>query len=309
MLPRRRSTSLGRSERVIGTIGRTEAARRGRGSADGYRWTRAGAQVKPEERRGAARREHDPPGSEAGTRDAGRGARRARSVRTLRHDRWWASPAATVVFLTAFVVYATWAVFQNAHYYVGAAAHRDLISPFYSPCLTAAACRAPAAASPDHVVDDLPGDPGRSAGPLAGSGHLLLLPQGLLPELLAVATGLRRWPTATPSYTGETRFPLILQNVHRYFFFIALIFNIILTIDAVMAFRLPGDGGIGVSIGTLVLVTQRLLLWLYSLVVPRLSPHVRRQRQPILEAPDPLPALEAPHAAQRPAHADSPGPA
>ena len=41
-----------------------------------------------------------------------------------------------MAFLTVVVVYATWAVFQNAHYYVGAAQHRDLISPLYSPCLT-----------------------------------------------------------------------------------------------------------------------------------------------------------------------------
>ncbi len=65
-------------------------------------------------------------------------------------------------------------------------------------------------------------------------------------------------------YTGETRFPLILQNLHRYFFVVALVFNVILTIDAVMAFRLPGDGGIGVSVGTLVLVANATLLWLYS---------------------------------------------
>ena len=38
-------------------------------------------------------------------------------------------------------------------------------------------------------------------------------------------------------YTGETRFPLILQNLHRYFFWIALVFNVILTTDAVIAFR------------------------------------------------------------------------
>ena len=64
------------------------------------------------------------------------GVRGGPDVRTLRRDRWWRSPAATVAFLTVVVVYATWAVFQNAHYYVGAAAHRDLISPLYSPCLT-----------------------------------------------------------------------------------------------------------------------------------------------------------------------------
>ena len=28
-------------------------------------------------------------------------------------------------------------------------------------------------------------------------------------------------PDARPRYTGETRFPLILQNIHRYFFYLA----------------------------------------------------------------------------------------
>ena len=45
------------------------------------------------------------------------------------------------------------------------------------------------------------------------------------------------------SYSGESRFPLILQNVHRYFFYAGLIFNIILTYDAVIAFGHHGYGG------------------------------------------------------------------
>jgi hypothetical protein len=69
---------------------------------------------------------------------------------------------------------------------------------------------------------------------------------------------------AHPTYTGETRFPLILQNVHRWFFYLGLVLNVILTIDAVEAFREPGLG-IGVSVGTLVLCANALLLWLYSL--------------------------------------------
>jgi hypothetical protein len=40
---------------------------------------------------------------------------------------------------------------------------------------------------------------------------------------------------------------------------------VILTIDAVMAFRMPGAGGIGVSLGTLVLCVNAILLWTYSL--------------------------------------------
>jgi hypothetical protein len=66
-------------------------------------------------------------------------------------------------------------------------------------------------------------------------------------------------------YTGETRFPLIFQNLHRYFFYFALIFNVILTYDAVLAFR-GTDGSWGhMGLGTLVLLANAGLLWLYSL--------------------------------------------
>ncbi len=66
-------------------------------------------------------------------------------------------------------------------------------------------------------------------------------------------------------YTGETRIPLILQNLHRYFFYIALAFNVILTADAVVAFKnAQGQWG-HMSLGTLVLLGNAALLWLYSL--------------------------------------------
>src|SRR5439155_1074008 len=46
-------------------------------------------------------------------------------------------------------------------------------------------------------------------------------------------------------YTGETRFPLILQNFHRYAWYVALIFIVFLTWDAILAFRFPDGFGIG----------------------------------------------------------------
>jgi hypothetical protein len=190
------------------------------------------------------------------------GVRGGPDVRTLRRDRWWANPAVTVGFLSAFVIYSTWAVFQNAHYYVGASAHRDLISPFYSPCLTASCVPGARGAlfitwwmiSPGILV---------LGGPLGFRLTCYYYRKAYYrsfwrsPPACGVADG-------HGSYSGETRLPLILQNVHRYFFFIALVFNTILTIDAIMAFRLPGDGGIGVSLGTLVLVVNAALLWLYT---------------------------------------------
>jgi hypothetical protein len=190
------------------------------------------------------------------------GVRGGPDVPTLRRDRWWVNPTVTVGFLSAFVVYSTWAVFQNGHYYVGAAAHRDLISPFYSPCLTASCVPGARGAlfitwwmiSPGILV---------LGGPLGFRLTCYYYRKAYYrsfwqsPPACGVADGHRR-------YSGESRLPLILQNVHRYFFFIALAFNTILTIDAIMAFRLPGDGGVGVSLGTLVLVINAALLWLYT---------------------------------------------
>src|SRR5271170_4140241 len=64
------------------------------------------------------------------------GARGGPDQPTLREDRWWVQPVVTVSVLTAFIVYSTWAALQNKNYYVGLPFNRDLISPFYSPCLT-----------------------------------------------------------------------------------------------------------------------------------------------------------------------------
>ncbi len=190
------------------------------------------------------------------------GARGGPDVATLRTDRYWVQPVVTFAVLTSFVAYASWAAFVNKNYYVGAPFNRDLISPFYSPCLTASCVPGshPSTVitwwtiSPALLILDLP----------AGlPDDLLLLPQGVLPVVLA-------GPPACAvsdghgSYTGESRFPLLLQNAHRYFFYFGLVFNVILTIDAVVAFRQPGLGW-GVSVGTVVLCINATLLWLYSL--------------------------------------------
>jgi hypothetical protein len=191
-------------------------------------------------------------------------ARGGPSVRTLRKDRWWVQPTISVVVLTAFVVYSTWAVFVNRDYYVGATAHRDLISPFFSPCITGS-CVAGAhgtflVINWWHITPALLILLGPLSFRLTCYYYRRAYYRGFWqsPPACAVADAHTR-------YTGETRFPLILQNLHRYFLYIALLFNTILTIDAVTAFRLPGDGGIGVSLGSLVLTVNAVLLWCYTL--------------------------------------------
>jgi hypothetical protein len=63
-------------------------------------------------------------------------------------------------------------------------------------------------------------------------------------------------------YRGETAFPLILQNLHRYFLYLALIFLIILWYDAIHAFWF--DRRFGIGAGSLVLTANIILLTLYT---------------------------------------------
>ena len=49
---------------------------------------------------------------------------------TARRDRWWGQPLVVFLALGAFIVYATWAAFQNDHFEYG-----PYLSPFYSPLL------------------------------------------------------------------------------------------------------------------------------------------------------------------------------
>lgn len=192
------------------------------------------------------------------------GTRGGPDVATVREDRWWVQPVVTVSVLTAFVVYSTWAAFQNTNYYAGQFFNRDLISPFYSPCVITScvpgastfggAIHAPAWLSPALVI--------------------LIVPLGFRltcyyyrrsyyrafwwsPPACAVAD-------AHPIYSGETRFPLVIQNVHRWFFYLGLCLNVILTYDAVRSFYQPNIGW-GVTVGTLVLTLNAGLLWAYSL--------------------------------------------
>jgi hypothetical protein len=190
------------------------------------------------------------------------GARGGPSVPTLREDKWWVQPVVTVTVLTAFVGYSAWAAFVNKNYFAGAALHRNLLSPFYSPCLVESCVPG---SHPATVI---------TWWTISPALLILIFPLGfrltcyyyrkayyrsfwLAPPGCAVSDG-------HGSYTGETRFPLLLQNIHRYFFYFGLILNVILSIDAVEAFRQPGNG-IGFSVGTAVLCINAALLWLYTL--------------------------------------------
>jgi hypothetical protein len=183
------------------------------------------------------------------------GGRAPIGAATLRRDRWWVEPTVTVAVLLGFVIYGTWVAFVNRDYFAD-----PYLSPFYSPCL-AANCAEP--------TWELFG----SWWALSPALLVLPFPLGFRLTCYYYRKAYYRsfwWappacavPDARRRYTGETRFPLILQNIHRYFFYLALPFPVILTWDALRAFSFPD--GFGVGVGTLVLLVNVVLLWLYTL--------------------------------------------
>ena len=63
-------------------------------------------------------------------------------------------------------------------------------------------------------------------------------------------------------YRGETRFPWVLNNLHRFTFYVIFVQVLILAFDAVVAFRFGGRFGIG--LGTALMVVNVVLLGGYT---------------------------------------------
>ncbi len=71
-------------------------------------------------------------------------------------------------------------------------------------------------------------------------------------------------PEPAKKYSGERKFPFVLTNGHRYFFYAALLFAMINVYDAVLAFH-GKDGGIGMGLGTVIIVINVVMLSAYTL--------------------------------------------
>jgi hypothetical protein len=69
-------------------------------------------------------------------------------------------------------------------------------------------------------------------------------------------------------YLGERSLPLVIQNIHRYFLYLALAFLFVLSHDVWKALWFPAPGGgteFGIGVGTLVLLINVILLTSYTL--------------------------------------------
>ncbi|HXI60481.1 MAG TPA: succinate dehydrogenase [Polyangia bacterium] len=184
---------------------------------------------------------------------------------TARRDTWWLMPAITFVVFTSFIIYTTWALFQGEHYHYG-----NYLSPFYSP----------------ELFGDSPHawfGPWRWPWPsfirYSPAMLILIFPlafrmtcyyyrgayyKAFWADPVACAVGEPR-----DEYRGEAKWPLLIQNMHRYALYIALAFIVLLTLDAwhAMWFNDPATGHqkFGIGVGTLVMCLNAVLLGGYTL--------------------------------------------
>ena len=160
------------------------------------------------------------------------------------------------------------------------------LTPFYSPCMKKACAEA--------------SDSGRRLRPnwLFVPYAALTLPFLLLFRLTrdyyrgAYYRTVWQSPTACgvaeprAHYTGETRFPLIVQNTHRYFFYIAGIISVINSYDAIVAFHSDsGPGGFGFGLGNVILLGNVIMLWVYTLSCAFVPARDGRATQALLQTP------------------------
>ncbi len=185
---------------------------------------------------------------------------------TMRTGAWWLPSVLTFLGFSAFVVYSTWAAFQGEYYSWG-----PYLSPMYSPLIWEA------------VGQPLSGHAWLREWPSWLPTYLLVQP--LTPAVLILwAPGGFRFtcyyyrgayykafwadPPACAvgeprsGYRGERKFPLVIQNIHRYLLYFAIVFIIVLTYDAIAATQF--HDGFGIGVGTLVLTVNVLLLAGYT---------------------------------------------
>jgi hypothetical protein len=186
--------------------------------------------------------------------------------KTMRRDAWWVPSLVTLVVLGAFVVYATWAAFQGEHYEYG-----PYLSPFYSPLLFGAGA---------HSWFGEWARPAWWPGMVPFSAALFILwaPGGFRLTCYYYRGAYYKAFWADPpscavgepraSYRGEHSFPLVFQNVHRYFLYLALLFLVVLWSDVWTAlwFADPATGvrTFGLGAGTLVLAANTTALTGYT---------------------------------------------
>ncbi len=194
---------------------------------------------------------------------------------TTRPDAWWLQPLVVFLGFSAFIVYSTWAAFQGindmktgvpSYWFGGNGA--NYLSPFYSPEFWGV--------SP-HAIGKLPGW-WPVWLPFSPAFLILWVPGGFRFTCYYYRGAYYKAFWADPincavgeprkTFLGERYFPLIIQNIHRYFFYLAALFIVLLAHDAWKAMwftdALTGKQHFGIGVGTVIMILNPLFLALYT---------------------------------------------
>jgi uncharacterized protein YqgC (DUF456 family) len=196
-----------------------------------------------------------------------------RFAQTTRPDAWLVQPLLVFLGFSAFIVYSTWAAFNPtwhgncAYWFNGGGA--DYLSPFYSPEIFGI--------SPHAIFGAMPGWWPSWLPKFSPAFLILWAPAGFRFTCYYYRGAYYKAFWADPlncavgeprkSYLGERSFPLIMQNIHRYFMYVAVLFIFILGYDAWKGMWFADATGamhFGVGVGTLVLIVNVVLLASYT---------------------------------------------
>ena len=196
----------------------------------------------------------DPASSGSGSYAGGVGSpgRAQIAGRTLRGDRWWVQPLITATLLVIWLLYALVRTSMQRYYFVEVPLPHPVLLPLRDRLCV------PEARHLGTWLGELP-----PLVPFAFFVLPLLLGFRLTCYYYRKAYYRSFWlsppacAVAEPhaKYTGETRFPLILQNIHRYFFYAAIVVSAMNTLDAFDGFH-GKDGGVGMGLGTLIMLVN-----------------------------------------------------
>ncbi len=176
---------------------------------------------------------------------------------TLRQDRWWVEPALVFVSLSLFFGWLTVSIIMDfgpmGHYEVEGT---HLLTPVFEPTwlsMINADWEGAWYLSPGFIV---------LIGPVPFRATCYYYRRAyyrsyfLSPPACAVGD-------VGPTYKGESTFPLIMQNLHRYVMYVAVVFVPLLWIGAIRSMYVPGEGW-GFGIGSALLLVNAFLLMMYT---------------------------------------------
>lgn len=171
--------------------------------------------------------------------------------KTHRKDRWWVEPLLAGSGLGLFVIYSTVSAIIGpiwAYHLEGT----NYLSPFFEPLIHPEWM--PAWFSPAILILWAPIGFRTTCYYYRRAYYRSYF---LSPPACSVAEPAK-------SYSGESSFPLVLQNAHRWFMYVAMLFIPILWIGAIRSYWVPGEG-LGIGLGSLILTANAFFLMMYTI--------------------------------------------